>query len=252
SYKHTTNYPSQPSGRSAGPLPGRNTGNACIWLLALAAVVVLACGLLGAGVLKNGVGGLSGWIPGFPNPFSLTPTVVIQSGPSVVQQIQGLSRLETARYTLDKVVTAESSNGGIPFTGDKILFVARGDVIAGVDLGKLRDSDVQVVSNTVTIRLPAAEIFSSRLDNAKSRVYDRQTGFFSQGNPNLETQVRQEAEQGITTDALESGILTTAQTNAEKSIRALLHSLRYDQVTFLDPAPTPAPTLVAPDMTPTP
>ncbi len=224
--------------------PRRGTGNACIWLLALAAMVVLACGLLGAGMLNSGFSGLSGMVPRFPN-LMITPTVIIQpQGPSVVEQVQALSRLETARYTVKTVLTGEST-GALPagLTSDKILFIAYGNVIAGVDLSKLRDEDVQVVSNTVTMRLPAAEILSHSLDNNKSTVYDRQTGFFTKADPNLETQIRQRAEQEIVNQAQEDGVLKTAQNNAETTLRTLLRGLHYDSVTFLPPnssAPNPA------------
>ncbi|HMA37452.1 MAG TPA: DUF4230 domain-containing protein [Chloroflexia bacterium] len=229
----------------------RNTGNACIWLLALGAIVILACALLGAGVLKDGLNGLTGMVPRFPSLTLLTPTVIIQpQGPAVVQQIQALSRIETAQYSIERVLTGEST-GVLPFMdSDKILFIAHGDVIAGVDLSRLSDADVQVVSDTVTIRLPAAEILTHRLDNQKSRVYDRQTGFFRQADPNLETQIRQEAEKEITDAAVEDGILKTAQDNAEKTVRILLHSLHYDTVIF-EPPLAPAPTnLATPDLSP--
>ncbi|MDQ2808728.1 MAG: DUF4230 domain-containing protein [Chloroflexota bacterium] len=242
--------------------PRRGTGNACIWLLALAAMVVLACGLLGAGVLNNGINGVFGMVPRFPN-IATTPVVSIQpQGPSVVEQVQALSRLETARYTVKTIMTGQSVGsviGIVPgnLTTDKILFLAYGNVVAGVDLSKLRPEDVQVVSNTVTMRLPAAEIFNYTLDNSKSTVYDRQTGIFTQANPNLETEVRQRAELEIRAQALEDGVLKTAQDNAETTLRTLLHGLHYDHVTFLPPssvAPNPAtavPSLV-PDTTPTP
>ncbi len=238
--------------------PRRGTGNACIWLLALAAMVMLACGLLGAGMLNKGFSSVFGMVPPFPN-LMITPTVIIQpQGPSVVEQVQALSRLETARYTVKTVLTGESTGsllGGL--TSDKILFIAYGNVVAGVDLSKLRDEDVQVISGTVTMRLPPAEILNHSLDNSKSAVYDRQTGFFTKADPNLETQVRQRAEQEIVNQALEDGVLKTAQDNAETTLRTLLRGLHYDSVTFLPPISIPptlapvAPSLV-PDLTVTP
>jgi hypothetical protein len=245
----------------APAVPRRGTGAACIWLLALAAVIVLACGLLGFGAIQSGVTGLAGWVPRLPNLPLVTPTVVIQAqGPSVVQSIRSLSRIETSQYTVERVLTGESTGALPPFTSDKILFIARGEVIAGVDLQKLTEDDVQVVSGTVTIRLPAPEILSSRLDNEKSRVYDRQTGIFTKADPNLESQVRQRAEEEIKSAALEDGILDKARENAETTLRTLLHSLKYDNVVFaapsggvLGPATTATPGELMPsDLTPVP
>ena len=256
----------RPAGAAPSPAPPpttprRATGAACIWLLALAAVIVLACGLLGFGAIQSGVNGLAGWVPRLPNLPLVTPTVVIQAqGPSVVQSIRSLSRIETSQYTVERVLTGESTGALPPFTSDKILFIARGEVIAGVDLQKLSEDDVQVVSGTVTIRLPAPEILSSRLDNEKSRVYDRQTGIFTKADPNLESQVRQRAEEEIKSAALEDGILDKARDNAETTLRTLLHSLKYDNVVFVAPGggvlgpPTPAAPgeLMPSDLTPSP
>jgi hypothetical protein len=245
----------------APAVPRRGTGAACIWLLALAGVIVLACGLLGFGAIQSGVNGLAGWVPRLPGLPLVTPTVVIQAqGPSVVQSIRSLSRIETSQYTVERVLTGESTGALPPFTSDKILFIARGEVIAGVDLQKLSEDDVQVVSDTVTIRLPAPEILSSRLDNEKSRVYDRQTGIFTKADPNLESQVRQRAEEEIKSAALEDGILDKARENAETTLRTLLHSLKYDNVVFvapsggvLGPATTATPGELMPsDLTPVP
>jgi len=229
----------------------RGTGSACIWLLALAGIVVLACGLLGVGALQGGWNGLTGMVPRFPALPVITPTVIIQpQGPSIVTQIQSLSRLESAQYSVKTVLTGESTGPVPPFTSDKILFIAYGQVVAGVDLSRVTDADVQVVSNTVRLRLPPPEILSTRLDNSKSNVYDRQTGFFTKADPNLESQIRQRAEQEIRQQALEGGILMTAQDNAEKTLRVLLTSLHYDSVT-ITAAPLPAGT-VAPGVTTTP
>jgi len=41
-------------------------------------------------------------------------------------------------------------------------------VIAGLDLSKLQPSDVVVSGRSVSIHLPQAEIFTTRLDNAKT------------------------------------------------------------------------------------
>lgn len=263
-YMPSDRPPPRPAVTAPAPAPAaprRATGAACIWLLALAAVIVLACGLLGFGAIQSGVNGLAGWVPRLPNLPLVTPTVVIQAqGPSVVQSIRSLSRIETSQYTVERVLTGESTGALPPFTSDKILFIARGEVIAGVDLQKLSEDDVQVVSGTVTIRLPAPEILSSRLDNEKSRVYDRQTGIFTKADPNLESQVRQRAEEEIKSAALEDGILDKARDNAETTLRTLLHSLKYDNVVFVAPGggalgpatPTAPGELMPSDLTPSP
>jgi hypothetical protein len=58
----------------------------------------------------------------------------------------------------------------------------------------------------VWLHLPEAAVFTTRLDSAKTRVYSRQTGLLVPTDPNLETQVRQEAERVLQESALEVGI----------------------------------------------
>ena len=105
-------------------------------------------------------------------------------------------------------------------------------MVAGIDLSNITAADVSVVSNTVTITMPKAQILYSKLDNDKTYVYDRETGLLNKPDPNLETQLRKVAEQEILKSALEEGILTNAQTNAEQVLRTLLTGLGYTDVQF--------------------
>src|SRR3990172_4928222 len=159
---------------------------------------------------------------------------------TVVLRVRALARLETTQYTIEKVVTAETGQGALaPLFGDRLLFVAHGEVIAGVDLSKLAERDVIVSSDgQVTLILPAAEVFVATLDNEKSYVYDRQTGVFTHGDIHLESQARQVAEQEIERAALEDGILNTAQANAQAFVERLLTSLRFKSVQVILSTPT--------------
>ena len=78
-----------------------------------------------------------------------------------------------------------------------MLFVVHGEAVGGIDLTKLQPTDVAIHGRDITVHLPPAEMFSTRLDNAKTRVFSRDTGLFSSPDPNLETQVREEAEREL-------------------------------------------------------
>ena len=118
--------------------------------------------------------------------------------------------------------------------GDKILFVGHGTVIAGIDMQKLNPEDMRFENGVLTVRLPPAEILIATLDNEKSYVYDRQTGVLNKPDPNLETQVRQVAEQEILKAALEDGILEQAQINAEAYLLKFFAALGYPNTIFVD------------------
>lgn len=168
-----------------------------------------------------------------------TPTVIADPL-TVIYQVRSLARLETIQYSLEKVITAETGQGVFgPLFGDKLLFVAHGIVIAGIDLDKLGPKDMWTENGVLYVRLPEAEIFIATLDNDKSYVYDRDTGLLTHGDVNLETTARQAAEDEITKAALEDGILRQANQNAENYMYRLLRGLGYNEVIFIRPTPTP-------------
>jgi len=156
------------------------------------------------------------------------------SQPTVVDRIQRLQRLETVVYTMDKLVTGAKENPIFPdfLAGDRLLMMVHGEVVAGIDFSNLKAGDVKVEGRQVHLRLPASQIFSTRLDSAKTRVYSRQTGLLVPTDPNLETQVRQEAERQLQEAALADGILRTAQLNAASTITSLLQGLGFEKIEF--------------------
>jgi hypothetical protein len=164
----------------------------------------------------------------------LNPTPTVLPDPvTIIHEVRSLARLETIQYSMEKIITAEINQGVLgPLFGDKLLFVAHGTVIAGVDLEKLGAEDLWVENDVLHVRLPQAEIFIATLDNEKSYVYDRETGLLTHGDPNLETTARQVAEQEIYKAAIEDGILDQAQVNAEAYLIRLFLALGYPDVVF--------------------
>jgi hypothetical protein len=166
-----------------------------------------------------------------------TPTI-IPDPVTIIDEVQALARLETIRYTVEKVITAETNQGALaPLFGDRLLFVAHGYVIAGIDMSKMQSGDLWLDGDVLNIRLPAAELLVASLDNDKSYVYDRQTGLFTKGDPGLETQARQVAENEIRKGALEDGILEQASANAQTYLHWFFEALGYKQIKFISPAP---------------
>jgi Protein of unknown function (DUF4230) len=156
------------------------------------------------------------------------------SQPTVVDRIQRLQRLETVIYTMDKVVSGAKENPIFPnfLAGDRLLMLVHGEVVAGIDFSDLKPGDVRVDGKKVHLHLPAPQIFRTRLDSAKTRVYSRQTGLLVSTDPNLETQVRQQAEQQLQEAAMADGILRNAQQNALSTIKSLLQGLGFESIDF--------------------
>jgi len=206
----------------------KSKGHRLFYLAALGTGVVL--GLLTMMVISRvSQAGLwdrvAGFVTGRPVRFDV-------SSPTVVEMIRQLSRLETVEYSLDKIVEGERQSAYLPdfLAGDKLLLVAHGEVIAGIDLGQLKTGDVLVNGDTVHVRLPAAQILTTRIDNGRTRVYSRMTGLLVSSDPNLESDVRQTAELQIAQAALDDRILEKARQNARASVTALLYGLRFRKV----------------------
>jgi Protein of unknown function (DUF4230) len=205
--------------------------------LVLALIVGLFLGLLAFGsigwlVLSRTSGGdLLSRMWSYATGRTLTIDV---SQPTVVDRIQRLQRLETVIYTMDKVVTGAKENPVLPdfLAGDRLLMLVHGEVVAGIDFSDLKPGDVRVDGKKIHLHLPAPQIFRTRLDSAKTRVYSRQTGLLVPTDPNLETQVRQQAEQQLQEAAMADGILRTAQQNAVSTIRSLLQGLGFESIDF--------------------
>jgi len=152
--------------------------------------------------------------------------------PTVVRQIQQLQRLETVSYTMDKIISGEHANAFLPkfLAGDRLLLVVHGEVVGGINLSGLQPADVLVRGKKVSIHLPATEVFSTRIDNAKTKVYSRDTGLLSSADPNLESEVREEAERQLQQSALQDGILKVAADNARNTISGMLKGFGFQEV----------------------
>ena len=157
---------------------------------------------------------------------------------AVVKEMRQLGRLETSSFTIEKIIEAKKEEGGpwrnILF-GDKLLLIANGEVVAGYDLSTLSENDVEKTSGTLRLKLPAPEILSVRLDNEKTRVYDRDQGILSRGDKDLESEARLAAEQSIRDAACTAGILREAEENAVKQLRAVLGALGYPDAVIQSP-----------------
>jgi hypothetical protein len=193
----------------------------------------------------SALAGLGGFVAGFLVAMAVTAfggwllffrdsTRIDVSRPTVVQQIQQLQRLETVVYSMEKIVTGTQESKYLPrmLVGDRLLLIVHGEVTAGVDLGALDPSQLTIDGKTVSIKLPEASVFSTRLDNQRTRVYSRETGLFTTPDPDLESDVRREAERQMTQAALDGGILKTAATNARATLTSLLQGLGFEAVAF--------------------
>jgi hypothetical protein len=196
-------------------------------------VLALLLGAVALGVFvhhaRSGVAGkLAAMITGRP--------LNIVSAPDVVEKVQRLNRLETVVYSLDTVVESSESNPVLPdvLAGDRLLMIVHGQTIAGIDMSLLKPDSVEISENggerTVRLTLPPSQVFLTTIDEARSRVYARDTGLFVKADPNLETETRVKAQGQLQQAALSDGILDAATKNARATVTALLEGLGFAHV----------------------
>ena len=188
-----------------------------------------ASGFLAGFLLAALLAAVGGWALFFRGGLRLD-----MSRPTVVHQVQQLQRLETVVYSMEKIVTGSQESRYLPtfLAGDRLLLIVYGDVTAGIDLAALDVEAVQVDGTAITMTLPAADIFATRIDNTRTRVYSRETGLFTSPDPNLESEVRREAERQVRQAALDGGILKNAAANAQTTLTTFLRGLGFQTVQF--------------------
>ncbi|KLT73461.1 hypothetical protein PL75_02485 [Neisseria arctica] len=141
----------------------------------------------------------------------------------VLTQIQDLNRLESTAFYIDTIIKTEKQGNWYALWQDaqRGLFLAKGRVVAGVDLNKLTPEHVNVVDNKVIISLPPVEILSVNLDDIE--VYDLKTGSLGLHpvDKTVFQTVQAEGRRQVLTSACKAGILEHAQNQAQLQLEKL-------------------------------
>lgn len=168
--------------------------------------------------------------------FTLKPAIPqIDGATSVVDKIRGIQELATTVYTVETIVptSADRKLGEITLATTKLLYIARGEVRAGIDLSLLTDRDISINRNILKIDLPAPQILDSKIDVDRSRVYNYDRGFLGLGPdvaPQLQTLAQRQTLAEIVTTACNDGVLNTANERAKNAISQLLATSNFDRV----------------------
>ena len=207
--------------------------------------------LMGGAVLIGVVAGVGVWRSGdrflegariMLTPAPREPQVDVRS--VVVTQLRGASELTTAIFAMEAVVPTQSDRtlAGYVIGSTNLLYIAYGEVRAGVDLSQIAATDVQVTGDSsIQVTLPPAQILDSKLDLSKSNVFDYSRGFLGLGPdaaPELQEQAQQEALAKIEEAACSEGLLAEANRRAEITVSQLLAVAGFDTVTVTTQPPT--------------
>jgi hypothetical protein len=154
--------------------------------------------------------------------------------PNVLVQVQQLNQLTTVRYTVQRIITLTEDKH--PLGSESIVLIVQARVDAGIDLASLTEKDVATAKDgIVVIKLPPAKILNVAIDEKQTKVWDRQKTWWTPWVPyslDLEKRARILGLDSAKESAIEMGILTASQRNAETSIRALLSLAGLKKVTI--------------------
>ena len=140
-----------------------------------------------------------------------------------VRDIQKISELVTASYYGE---TAMKSNKG--FMGRKeIVVIGNGTVRAGFDLSTMTENDFHCDGDTLYLDLPEAKILDVIVNPKDYEVFDSNSKDWTQDEINdIVSQIRKEIEN----DAINHGVLTTANTEGVKKMQHLLMGFGFEEV----------------------
>jgi len=152
------------------------------------------------------------------------PGVTTINSASVLQSIERLSTLTTTRYQYANTFRVYRDMPPLiaALYGQEMILYATGYVTAGVDLSKIRAEDIQIDGSTLTINVPAPTLQDCFFDESTSEIIGERRALF-QGSPQeLQVTARRIVIANVRDNAIENGILTEAQAQAEEAITNFL------------------------------
>jgi len=191
------------------------------------------------------------------------PAAKVDVRSMVVQQVRNASELTTAIFTMETVVPASRDRtiGGYVVGKTTLLYIAYGEVRAGVDLSDLKPEDVQLNGDTTILRLPPPQILDSKIDVSRSKVYDYDRGFLGLGPdaaPELQDLAQRQTLDKVVASACANGILQSASDRAKMTVSQLLMTAGYqkliveNQPPLIDSCQLSTPVEVPPQLPPQP
>ena len=166
-------------------------------------------------------------INNFNNNKVITSTVI-------AERLSKISELSTVKYSYSNVLALKDSkkfkNFPIPFTEKSFLIKYSGYIKAGVDLKNL---DVVVNGEKVTITLKKAKIFDHVINNEDLFVYDEKSSMFNKlSMQDMVNEISNEKSK-VEADLLKTGFLDEANANTKLLLQGILLDMGFKSVTIV-------------------
>ena len=165
-------------------------------------------------------------------------TVTETNFQTVLEEIEGLGKLELVKYNFKDVVEHTQKHGYSSVLDSKVLLIVAAEAVGCMDLTRINAEDITEIGDSIYVHLPAPELCYYKIDHQKSKVYDSESLPFMQDD-NLVGEAFAKAEKQIEKAALESGILVQTQAMAQTMLKPFLENLTKKTV-FLTFEPLPS------------
>lgn len=172
----------------------------------------------------------------FPTATPLpTPTKAPTPTPVPPPKWSELGKLASIEYTANTVVERERNRpgvGGVLLGKDRIVLLAAGRVMMGIDLDKIRPSDIERNGDAITVTLPAIELIAVELLPDQSRIFDSQRSWLFSEYQGLELEAMNEARRKLREEALRNTqMIRIAESQARLQVIEFLRKAGYQTVT---------------------
>lgn len=159
--------------------------------------------------------------------------------PNVVEKIKKISELTTYTYIEEFVIKDTKMEAKEPgmlsffhksevpdSTRSEIVIITRGVVRAGYDLAKIQDGDLKINNDTISVVLPATEIFDVIINPSDNDI------FIEEGKWSHEeiTALQVDCKNTLLNNANESGILENAHKFGKEKVENLFRTLGFNVI----------------------
>jgi len=165
--------------------------------------------------------------------FSLQTTRKIDKTTLIIEELQKISQLNTVVFATESLIPtkAERKLGDFVVGTTELVYIAYGEVRAGINLQHLQPDHLHYTQRGLEIILPPPEILDSKIDIRRSQVYHYDRGFLALGPdvaPDLQTEAQDQALDRMVISACQRGILQQANLETERLVTQLLQSAGFN------------------------
>ena len=178
--------------------------------------------------------------PSFKNIFTSKP-VVIDKTPILIKEIKTIAQLVTVTSYDEVVVDSLVFNKAaaiadafrvltpfavLPSLQKQLVLICKGKVLAGTNLQKLRDENIVISYDTISLQLPHAEILEVIINPADFETFEEK----GEWSDTEVTAVKMKARQKMIERALQQNILGKADNKAKLIMENFLRNAGYKVV----------------------